>query len=198
MARAFVCSAWNRGVPDMRDHTNPSTRSTGIHPRPDGSSEFFNYVSQVRDHCQCLLELNESTQAEKVTACSNDMIAANLAAIAGRFSFINIGKLTGYHPETVRRYLRGESRIPAEFVSRFCISMRVPLAQVLLQRTPRVQIEPKANSAPTSPESSTDCRQPNLPENGQPSGERPLRLKASRLTQERTGTGPGDHDMELR
>lgn len=182
----------------MRDHANPSTRSTGIHPRPDGSSEFFNYVSQVRDHCQCLLELNESAQAQKVTACSNDVIAANLAAIADKFSFINIGKLTGFHPETVRRYLRGESRIPAEFVSRFCISMRVPLAQVLFQRTPKVQIEPKANRAPTSPKSVTECRPPNLPESGQPGGEIPFRLKASRLVQENTDAGPGDHDSELR
>jgi transcriptional regulator with XRE-family HTH domain len=50
----------------------------------------------------------------------NDEIAARLRGALSGCSYRGVAARTGFHHESVRRYMRGESKIPAEFVSAVC------------------------------------------------------------------------------
>lgn len=52
-------------------------------------------------------------------------IARRCDAIRGSTPFREVAEGTGAHPETVRRYLRGRGRIPADFVARFAAMFHV-------------------------------------------------------------------------
>ena len=47
-------------------------------------------------------------------------LSKRLTATLADFSFREIARRTGYNPETVRRYLNGSSKIPADFVAQAC------------------------------------------------------------------------------
>lgn len=54
------------------------------------------------------------------TTTRERIIAAKLSTALNAYSFREIGRRTGYHSETVRRYLIGRSKIPADFLSQVC------------------------------------------------------------------------------
>jgi hypothetical protein len=49
-------------------------------------------------------------------------IAERTTAALRNYSIRDAGRRTGYHPETVRRYLLGKSKMPADFIGQLCRS----------------------------------------------------------------------------
>lgn len=52
-------------------------------------------------------------------------IAQQLTMHLSEFNFRQISEATGYHPETVRRFCNGESRINADFIRRVCMAYSI-------------------------------------------------------------------------
>lgn len=62
-------------------------------------------------------------------------IVERLARAFRGYSYREIAQHTGYHHETVRRYLSGISRIPAEFLAQACINFSWIDANLILGTT---------------------------------------------------------------
>jgi hypothetical protein len=60
----------------------------------------------------------------------SETINDRLLAAAGRFSYREIGDMTGIHPETVRRYMNGDPP-SAEFLATFCAGMGISVDWML-------------------------------------------------------------------
>lgn len=63
-------------------------------------------------------------------------VTALATALSGR-TFREIGERTGCHPETVRRYLSGGSRLPVDFFAACCVEFDLDPDQLLIETSPR-------------------------------------------------------------
>ena len=59
-----------------------------------------------------------------------------LRLVAGNRTYRSLGELTGNHPETVRRYMQGQTP-SVEFVSRLCEELKLNAEWVLLGKGPQ-------------------------------------------------------------
>lgn len=66
------------------------------------------------------------------TACSIDEIRQRLGVVVAGETMVAIADRTGFNPETVRRYLRTNCTIPADFVARVAVSYGVDPASIML------------------------------------------------------------------
>jgi len=62
----------------------------------------------------------------------NQALAHRLLREIGRDTYRQIADSTGFHPETVRRYMSGHVSIPAEFVASVCRNYRLSATWALL------------------------------------------------------------------
>lgn len=75
----------------------------------------------------------------------NAEIAARARQAAGRLRIGELARLAGSNPETVRRYMAGQTRIPAWFVARIAECLGVPAEWLLYgQRRDSAQHPPTA------------------------------------------------------
>ena len=65
-------------------------------------------------------------------ACSIDEIRQRLVVVVGQDRVAEVAKRTGFNPETVRRYLRTDCSIPADFVAAVAASYGVDPASIML------------------------------------------------------------------
>ncbi len=65
-------------------------------------------------------------------ACSIDEIRQRLGVVVGQDRVAEVAKRTGFNPETVRRYLRTDCSIPADFVAAVAASYGVDPASIML------------------------------------------------------------------
>lgn len=68
-------------------------------------------------------------------AVSLQTVAERLRHASGGLSIAAVSRLTEHHPETVRRYLRGQPA-SVEFVGRFCQSLGISLDWLVLGQGP--------------------------------------------------------------
>lgn len=66
------------------------------------------------------------------TACSIEEIRQRLGVVVAGETMVTIADRTGFNPETVRRYLRTDCSIPADFVARVAVSYGVDPASIML------------------------------------------------------------------
>lgn len=75
----------------------------------------------------------DADQGQDAIAAREDAaIASLLKQYLGGRSIKRIADDTGIHPESVRRYLSGKSRIPAIFIGAVCLAYRIDPATILL------------------------------------------------------------------
>lgn len=67
------------------------------------------------------------------TPRTSEEIAEVLCDFIGHRSFRQVSKDTGFNPESVRRYLRGQGRIPADFVGTVCSVYSIDPLTVLIK-----------------------------------------------------------------
>ncbi len=67
------------------------------------------------------------------TPRSNEEIAEVLRKFVGHRSFSQVSRDAGVHRESVRRYLSGTTRIPAEFVAAVCNAYCLDAMEVLVK-----------------------------------------------------------------
>jgi transcriptional regulator with XRE-family HTH domain len=72
-----------------------------------------------------------------VTVRNSKGISRKLRAYLGHHKLREIAEDTGYHPESVRRYLRGETSIPAEFIGAVCGAYGLDAMTLLIDGPPR-------------------------------------------------------------
>jgi transcriptional regulator with XRE-family HTH domain len=66
--------------------------------------------------------------------CTNAEIQWRMAQIAIDMTYKQVAIATGFNAESVRRYLGGHSKIPADFVAAFAAAFEVDPAQLLLRK----------------------------------------------------------------
>ena len=71
-----------------------------------------------------------------INAREEDEIAAALRATLGHRTYRQIGRDTGIHPESVRRYFRGKSRIPASFIAVISATYDIRPDSLLMKKQP--------------------------------------------------------------
>ena len=59
-------------------------------------------------------------------------LAQRIEVCVGKFSYQELSRRTGYHPESVRRYLQSGRRIPADFVGKIANSYETDAHFLLL------------------------------------------------------------------
>lgn len=64
--------------------------------------------------------------------CSIDEIRQRLNAVVWQYRIAEVAQRTGFNPETVRRYLRKDCSIPADFVAAVAVSYGVDPASILI------------------------------------------------------------------
>ncbi|MGD9692001.1 MAG: helix-turn-helix domain-containing protein [Phycisphaerales bacterium] len=67
--------------------------------------------------------------------------ATRLKLAMGDHSIADFARLIGWHPETVRRYLTGETRPPAVFLAKLCDQLPLSPDWLLLGRGPMLRLD---------------------------------------------------------
>jgi len=69
-------------------------------------------------------EIKPKAEINSTEPNSDQKIAEQVALATGSDRLRSIARNTGFNPETTRRYMLGESRIPAEFIRQIAIRYR--------------------------------------------------------------------------
>lgn len=89
------------------------------------------FTSQVSD----LRSSGRDLPAAELHAMSLQTVAERLRHASGGLSIAAVSRLTEHHPETVRRYMRGQPA-SVEFVGRFCQCLGISLEWLILGQGP--------------------------------------------------------------
>ncbi len=102
-------------------HENGTIPSTTGHPKPGAPAP----------------PPRRPLQAFQSPLDDSDIVDALRAALPRDWSHAEIARRTGFHSETVRRYMNGSSRIPASFLAACCRAYGLDPTAVLLPETAR-------------------------------------------------------------
>ncbi len=83
----------------------------------------------------------ESDDVTRMEDSWREGFAHRLKLAMGDHSIADFARLIGWHPETVRRYLTGETRPPAVFLAKLCDQLPLSPDWLLLGRGPMLRLD---------------------------------------------------------